>query len=277
MRQEPRWKHRFESFERAFRLLTEGLEKDELNDLETAGLTRMFGITFELAWKTLSDRLEHDDINVVATPRQVIRHAFGVGMIDDVQTWLNMLEDRSKMSHECDLEDFRVLETNIRDSHWVMLERFRNQFATDSHAKSTMKAEKTLVIADKTLAMMQDVFAQYPDLQKVTLFGSRAIGDATERSDIDLVTHGSKTDSLSRGSNWTSKNCQSRRSAKCKPTNESKPNRLSDISTRMASWSTTEIPPRKMRQPASVPKRNPRFDLAQLHGRAITNLCKCYR
>ena len=190
MRQEPRWKHRFESFERAFRLLTEGLEKDELNDLETAGLTRMFGVTFELAWKTLNDRLEHDDINVVATPRQVICHAFGAGMIDDVQTWLNMLEDRNKMSHECDLEDFRVLETNIRDSHWVMLERFRNQFATDSHAKSTMKAEKTLVIADATLAMMQDVFAQYPDLQKVTLFGSRAIGDATERSDIDLVTHG---------------------------------------------------------------------------------------
>ena len=46
------------------------------------------------------------------------------------------------------------------------------------------------MIADKTLAMMREVFTQYPDLQKVTLFGSRAIGDATERSDIDLVTHG---------------------------------------------------------------------------------------
>ena len=46
------------------------------------------------------------------------------------------------------------------------------------------------MIADKTLAMMREVFAQYPDLHKVTLFGSRAIGDATERSDFDLVTHG---------------------------------------------------------------------------------------
>ena len=49
---------------------------------------------------------------------------------------------------------------------------------------------KSPMIADKTLAMMREVFTQYPDLQKVTLFGSRAIGDATERSDIDLVTHG---------------------------------------------------------------------------------------
>ena len=190
MRQEPRWKHRFESFERAFCSLTQSLDKDGLNDLETAGLVRMFGITFELAWKTLSDRLKDDGINVVATPRQVIRRALREGLINDGQTWIGMLEDRRKMSHECDLEDFRVLETNIRDSHWFILERFRNQFATDSHAKSTMKAEKTLVIADEILAMMQDVFAQYPDLQKVTLFGSRAIGDATERSDIDLVTHG---------------------------------------------------------------------------------------
>ena len=49
---------------------------------------------------------------------------------------------------------------------------------------------KSATIADATLAMMRDIFAQYPDLQKVTLFGSRAIGDATERSDFNLATHG---------------------------------------------------------------------------------------
>ena len=190
MRQEPRWKHRFESFERAFSLLTEVLDKDEPNLFERAGLIQMFEITFELAWKTLNDRLEHDGINVVVAPRQVLREAFRAGLIDDGQTWIDMLEDRNKMSHRYDLEDFEDAEANIRRSYRFALEKFRNQFATDCHAKSTMKAEKTLVIADKTLAMMQDVFAQYPDLQKVTLFGSRAIGDATERSDIDLVTHG---------------------------------------------------------------------------------------
>ena len=187
MRQEPRWKYRFESFERALHLLTEGLQKDEPNLFERVGIIQMFEITFELAWKTLSDRLKHDGITVVATPRQVIRDASRVGLIDDGQTWLNMLEDRNKMSHKYDLEDFEEAENNIRDSHWFMLERFRNQLAAD---KPPMKAEKTLVLADTTLALMRDVFAQYPDLQKVTLFGSRAIGDATERSDIDLVTHG---------------------------------------------------------------------------------------
>jgi predicted nucleotidyltransferase len=34
------------------------------------------------------------------------------------------------------------------------------------------------------------VFRHYPDLEQVILFGSRATGRATERSDIDLATRG---------------------------------------------------------------------------------------
>lgn len=49
---------------------------------------------------------------------------------------------------------------------------------------------KSATITNKTLAMMRDVFALYPDLQKVTLYGSRATGRATERSNFNLVTHG---------------------------------------------------------------------------------------
>ena len=34
------------------------------------------------------------------------------------------------------------------------------------------------------------VFAAYPELTRVTLFGSRATGKASPRSDIDLATRG---------------------------------------------------------------------------------------
>ena len=39
-------------------------------------------------------------------------------------------------------------------------------------------------------AQMRQVFAAYPELTAVTLFGSRATGKATPRSDYDLATHG---------------------------------------------------------------------------------------
>ena len=45
-------------------------------------------------------------------------------------------------------------------------------------------------IAPQTLEKMNQVFASYPELTAVTLFGSRATGKATPRSDFDLATHG---------------------------------------------------------------------------------------
>ena len=45
-------------------------------------------------------------------------------------------------------------------------------------------------LSDATLRMLRDVFAGYPELTEVRLFGSRATGKATKRSDIDLVTLG---------------------------------------------------------------------------------------
>ncbi len=40
------------------------------------------------------------------------------------------------------------------------------------------------------LRKLATVFRRYPDLEQVILFGSRATGRATERSDIDLATRG---------------------------------------------------------------------------------------
>lgn len=49
---------------------------------------------------------------------------------------------------------------------------------------------RTPDIPDATREKMNRVFAAYPELTAVTLFGSRATGKATPRSDFDLATHG---------------------------------------------------------------------------------------
>ena len=45
-------------------------------------------------------------------------------------------------------------------------------------------------ISPQALEKMTRVFAAYPELTAVTLYGSRATGKATPRSDFDLTTHG---------------------------------------------------------------------------------------
>lgn len=49
---------------------------------------------------------------------------------------------------------------------------------------------RTPDISASTWEKMNRVFATYPELTEVTLFGSRATGKATPRSDFDLATHG---------------------------------------------------------------------------------------
>ena len=49
---------------------------------------------------------------------------------------------------------------------------------------------KTPELSTKTLNTLQLVFARYPELTEVLLYGSRATGKSTPRSDIDLATRG---------------------------------------------------------------------------------------
>ena len=49
---------------------------------------------------------------------------------------------------------------------------------------------KAVELPSAALRELVAVFRRYPDLEQVILFGSRATGRATERSDIDLATRG---------------------------------------------------------------------------------------
>lgn len=45
-------------------------------------------------------------------------------------------------------------------------------------------------LPERTMQMLTDLFSSYPELKEVRLYGSRATGKATPRSDIDLATVG---------------------------------------------------------------------------------------
>ena len=49
---------------------------------------------------------------------------------------------------------------------------------------------KTPDLSSGTLDTLRQVFSRYPELTEVILYGSRATGKSTPRSDIDLATRG---------------------------------------------------------------------------------------
>ena len=94
-----RWKQRYTNYVKALSQLDRFIAKAHLNELEKQGLIKAFEYTYELAWNVLKDYLEYQGTEVIAGARDTFRGAFRVNLIEDGETWMDMIESRSRTSH----------------------------------------------------------------------------------------------------------------------------------------------------------------------------------
>jgi nucleotidyltransferase substrate binding protein (TIGR01987 family) len=94
-----RWIQRFNNFKKALGQLTKFIEKKDLNELEQQGLIQSFEYTYELAWSTLKDYFENQGETGIHGSRDAFRLAFRRGLIEDGETWMDMIESRTLTSH----------------------------------------------------------------------------------------------------------------------------------------------------------------------------------
>ncbi|QWF70100.1 nucleotidyltransferase substrate binding protein [Methylomonas paludis] len=116
-----RWKQRFDNFNRALhqlRLAVELSQQRPLSDLERQGIIQGFEIVHELAWNVLKDFLEYEGIQGIVGSRSAVREAFKRGLIDDGETWMDMIEKCNLSSHTYNLEIAATLTTAIIDSYY---------------------------------------------------------------------------------------------------------------------------------------------------------------
>ena len=100
---EIRWKQRFENFEKTYKLLKKYSSQSISTELEKAGMIQFFEMAFELAWKVLKDYLESEGY-MVKSPRETIKQAFQIGLIDNGHVWIDALSDRNLTAHTYDQE-----------------------------------------------------------------------------------------------------------------------------------------------------------------------------
>lgn len=115
-----RWKQRYANFNKAMVQLTEFIEKPELNKFELQGLIQCFEYTFELAWKTAKDYLEAQGFDV-KSPRQTIKTAFQIELIQNGHVWIDALEKRNLMAHTYDENKAQEAERLIREQYYFAL------------------------------------------------------------------------------------------------------------------------------------------------------------
>jgi nucleotidyltransferase substrate binding protein (TIGR01987 family) len=125
-----RWQQRFDNFQLAFRKLDLAVSTFKIkpdDELIAIAVIKSFEFTYELGWKTLKDYLEYTGIEV-KLPREVIKQAFANELIEDGQTWINMLEDRNLMAHTYSDERAKVAIDRIINQYFFALESFQKQF-----------------------------------------------------------------------------------------------------------------------------------------------------
>ncbi len=128
-----RWIQRFNNFNKAFIQLTEAVElakQRALSNLEQQGLIQAFEYTHELAWNTLKDFLEGRGNKNIYGSRDATKVSFRLGLIEDGETWMDMIKDRNQTTHTYNegtvveiidaitnsyFEEFKILQKNLNE------------------------------------------------------------------------------------------------------------------------------------------------------------------
>jgi nucleotidyltransferase substrate binding protein (TIGR01987 family) len=108
--QDIRWHQRFSNFNKAFSKLGDVIEnidsslsenqiQESLSDLEKEGLIQRFEYTHELAWNVMKDYMKYQGSVDVRGSRDAIREAFKINLIEDGESWMDMIKSRNLAAH----------------------------------------------------------------------------------------------------------------------------------------------------------------------------------
>jgi len=99
MAEDIRWKQRLDNYSKVLRQLTRFIEKGDLNEFELQGLIQCFEYTYELAWNCIKDVFEaQGEVGIIGS-RDAFRLAFKRGLIENGETWMEMIKSRVLTSH----------------------------------------------------------------------------------------------------------------------------------------------------------------------------------
>ena len=111
-----RWQQRLDSYKRALAKLTKFIEKEDLSELEEIGMIKAFEFTHELAWKLLKAFLNYQGVEDIYGSKDATRQAFNLGLIEDGETWMEMIKDRNRTSHTYNQETAEEIASKIKAS-----------------------------------------------------------------------------------------------------------------------------------------------------------------
>lgn len=127
-----RWIQRFENYQKALSQLVAAVELSRqraLTPLEQQGLIQAFEYTHELAWKSLKDFLQARGTSELFGSRDVTRSAFGLGLIEHGDIWMQMIQSRNQTTHTYNEATVAQISAAIIDSYLTEFVGLRSKLA----------------------------------------------------------------------------------------------------------------------------------------------------
>jgi nucleotidyltransferase substrate binding protein (TIGR01987 family) len=98
MAQREEIENQFRKFENALKKLEEVLQIENYNDIVRDSAIKRFEFTFEMLWKIIK-KISYIEGKPCNSPRQCFKFAFSIGLIEDENLFLEMLEYRNLTVH----------------------------------------------------------------------------------------------------------------------------------------------------------------------------------
>ncbi len=125
-----RWQQRHSNYKRALTQLGDAVElarQRNLSDLEKQGLIQAFEFTHELAWNVIKDYFIYQGNTRITGSRDASREAFATGLIDDGDTWMEMIISRNQSSHTYNQATADDITQLIIDHYFSLFMQFRDK------------------------------------------------------------------------------------------------------------------------------------------------------
>jgi len=125
-----RWKQRLENYKKALLQLQNAVyigKSRPFSELEEQGLIQAFEFTHELAWNVMKDYFYYQGNNSITGSRDATREAFHVGLIEDGDSWMEMIKSRNKTSHTYNNEIAEEIVNKILALYFPLLVAFQNK------------------------------------------------------------------------------------------------------------------------------------------------------
>ncbi|GAB1409334.1 nucleotidyltransferase substrate binding protein [Desulfovibrionales bacterium] len=132
MQHDIRWKQRLDNYLKALQTLRHGVElakQRALTELEQQGLVQGFEFTHELAWNVLKDFLEHAGISGIIGSKGTTREAFKNDLLEEGQTWMDMIKARNLSSHTYNPETAQAIVQDILTRFYPEFEKLADKLS----------------------------------------------------------------------------------------------------------------------------------------------------